>query len=133
MLVYLDTNIVIYVVQRSESFREAAAARLRKFSEDRALFAASHLVRMECRVGPLAQQDEGALAGFDRFFARPDVRMLELTAATFDRAAVIRAKHGFHVVDALHLAAALEGGCDAFFTNDARLAAFPDLRIISLT
>ena len=39
------------------------------------------------------------------------------------------ASHGFKTPDALHLAAAVVGGCAAFLTNDAQLARFPGLTV----
>jgi predicted nucleic acid-binding protein len=33
------------------------------------------------------------------------------------------------LADSLHLAAAVEGGCDRFLTNDARLSRFPDIPV----
>jgi predicted nucleic acid-binding protein len=60
---------------------------------------------------------------YDQFFASPDVEVVGLTAAVFDRAAELRARHGFKTPDALHLAAAIVHGCDRFLTNDTRLNA----------
>ena len=40
----------------------------------------------------------------------------------FDLATELRAEHGIKTPDALHLAAAIHGGCDALWTNDKRLA-----------
>jgi predicted nucleic acid-binding protein len=68
-----------------------------------------------------------ALAAFDGFFARPDVEHVALTAAVFDRAAQMRADPGFKTPDALHLAAAIEAGCDRLLTNDARLSRCTDI------
>lgn len=34
-----------------------------------------------------------------------------------------------HLADALHLAAAIESGCDVFLTNDHQLANFPNITI----
>lgn len=87
----------------------------------------SDLVRMECRVGPLRSGDALRLAKFDGFFARPDVRIAPMTPAVFDRATEIRARHGFKTPDSIHLAAAVESGCDCFLTHDSRLSTFPDL------
>jgi predicted nucleic acid-binding protein len=36
------------------------------------------------------------------------------------------------LADALHLAAAIESGCDAFLTNDDQLRNFPDLTVEEL-
>jgi predicted nucleic acid-binding protein len=70
-----------------------------------------------------------ALALFDGFFTRPDVRLVPFTAAVFDRATPIRATFPFKTVGALHLAAAVESGCDRFLTNDVRLSAFADIAV----
>jgi predicted nucleic acid-binding protein len=77
-------------------------------------------------------RDAARLSLYDAFFARPDVRMLPITPAAFDRAAVIRAAHRFKLGDSLHLAAAVEAGCDRFLTNDSRLLAFRDITVEAL-
>lgn len=69
------------------------------------------------------------LADFDAFFTRPDVRLVPITTAVFDRATVIRATYNFKLADSLHLAAAVEAGCDRFLTNDTRLSAFTDIPV----
>src|SRR5205814_668359 len=92
-------------------------------------FAVTDLVRMECLVGPLRAGDAARQAGFVAFFAMPDVDVLPLTAAVCDRAAHIRAATRFRPLDALHLAAAVENGCDLFLTKDAGLSAFPGIPI----
>ena len=58
---------------------------------------------------------------FTTFFQSPDVRVLALTAGVCDRAARLRAKYRFKTPDAIHLAAAIEHGCDRFLTNDVKL------------
>jgi uncharacterized protein len=54
---------------------------------------------------------------------------MPLPSSVYDRATLIRANHGFKTIDSLHLAAAIEGGCQAFLTNDMRLGRFPDLKV----
>jgi predicted nucleic acid-binding protein len=83
----------------------------------------SDLTRLECRVKPL-KLGSPTLADFDAFFIRPDVRFVSITTGVFDRATIIRATHNFRLGDSLHLAAAVEAGCDRFLTNDTRLSAF---------
>jgi predicted nucleic acid-binding protein len=91
--------------------------------------AVNDLVRMECRVEPLRAGDARRLARFDGFFAQPDVQVLPLTTAVVDRATLIRAQHGFKALDCIHLATAVEYGCDRFLTNDAQLSRFPDITV----
>ncbi len=38
----------------------------------------------------------------------------------------------YGLADALHLAAAIESGCDVFLTNDDQLANFPDITVEEL-
>jgi hypothetical protein len=91
--------------------------------------------------GPGAGQ---RLSAFYRFFHGPNVRTFGLTAAMHARAAAIRGGHYYPAVppaqprryglaDALHLAAAIESGCDVLLTNDNDLANFPDITIEALT
>ena len=56
-----------------------------------------------------------------------------MPSAVYERATEIRAHHNFKLGDSLHLAAAIERGCQKFLTNDARLSRFPDLVVQVLT
>jgi predicted nucleic acid-binding protein len=91
--------------------------------------AVSDLSRLECRLKPIRSGDAASLAQFDAFFARPDVYRVALSTAVYDRATILRATHNFKLGDSLHLAAAIEAGCDSFLTNDHRLSKCPDITI----
>lgn len=129
MRIYLDTNIVIYAVQDPSGYGTQAAARLARARGVGDDFAVSDLVRMECRVKPLKTGDAKLLTDFDVFFTTADVHAVPLTTAVCDRATMIRATVNFKTIDALHLAAAVENGCDLFLTNDTRLNRFADLPV----
>jgi len=92
----------------------------------------SHLTRMECRVLPVRNGDQRLLADYDAFFAVQIQEIVELNAAVMDKATEIRALYRFGIADSIHLAAAVVSGCDAFLTNDLRLAGFSELTIITL-
>ena len=47
--------------------------------------------------------------------------MLPMTPAVWERAARIRAVYKLQALDSVHLASAIEHGCDIFLTNDAQL------------
>ena len=122
MRIYCDSVILIYWLDQVGPFHLRAEKRMQILQSAGDQIAITDLTRLECRVGVLKRKDAVALTAFDSFFARPEVQTLPLTAAVFDRAAQIRADHGFKTPDALHLAAAIEAGCDCFLTNDARLS-----------
>jgi predicted nucleic acid-binding protein len=133
LLIYLDTNVVIYLIEQTPGWGPRASARIAVMRANQDRMALSDLVRMECRVGPLRSADAALLARYDGFFSVSGVQIVGLTAAVCDLAATIRAAHGFRTPDALNLAAAVESGCGAFLTNDMRLARFPGLTVEVLT
>jgi predicted nucleic acid-binding protein len=129
MLIYCDSCILIYFYDHTGPFNVRAANRLMALAAAGDRIAASDLVRLECRIQPIRTRDTAKQAVFDAFFGRPDVRILPITPAVFDRATLIRATYKFKLGDSLHLAAAAESGCDRFLTNDTRLSAFTDIPV----
>ena len=58
--------------------------------------------------------------------------LLTVSADTAIRAASIRARYRINLPDALHIASALEYGCDAFLTNDYKLRVVQELDVLVL-
>lgn len=119
--VYLDSCIVIYLIQGPDPIQSAVRHAIRPPDGSAPQIHVSALTRLECRVWPLRENTPQLLAEFDRFFASRDLRRCRLTGAVFDLAAELRALHRIRTPDALHLAAAIGAGCEEFWTNDHRL------------
>jgi predicted nucleic acid-binding protein len=130
--IYLDTNIVISLVEDETPRCAALRRRLAELAGPEGSHIVSDLVRLECRVKPLAQRDRLLLQAYDLFFAALGVTVVGLTSGVCDGAAEIRARRRYATPDALHLAAAIEASCDLFVTADARLAGCPDLPVTVL-
>ena len=120
--IYLDTNIVIYFVERNPSWHAKVVARLAKARLANDLLAVGDLTRAECLVGPFRSSDATLQASYAAFFTDPEIGLLPITSAICERAARIRAAHNLEMIDALHLATAAEHGCGLFLTNDAKLS-----------
>ena len=129
MLVYLDSVIAIYRIEGDPPFKARANRRISDLELAGDQFAVSHLSRLECRLLSIRTGDVAMLAQYDTFFALPHVQIVPITQAVFDRATLIRATYNFKLADSLHLAAAVEAGCDLFLTNDTALARFTDIPI----
>jgi predicted nucleic acid-binding protein len=129
VLVYLDSNIVIYLIEQSVQFGPRTSARIAALRTAGDRIVVSDLTRLECRANAVAEGDYVTLAQFDGFFRRAVERVMQLTTDVVDRATIIRGRYRFKTPDALHLAAAVEVGCQTFLTNDARLSGFPDLTV----
>ena len=129
MILFLDTNIVIYVVEGHPAFAPKVVQRLGSAQSAGDSFMISDLTRMECLVGPLKANNTAVEASFHAFFSRPDVQVVGITGAVCDRAARIRASYNFKPLDALQLAAAGEHRANVFLTADARLASFANVTV----
>ncbi len=57
MLLFADTNIVIYLIEQPAGFGPRATAYVNAAKAVGVQIVVSDLVRMECRVGPLAASD----------------------------------------------------------------------------
>lgn len=131
MRVYLDTAILIYLVEDVQPFCAAASARLAAEEIEKVT---SELARMEVLVMPLRNRNEKLIAAFHGYIDQACVEALELSRAVMETAAALRARYGFlRTPDAIHLAAAIEGKCDVFLTNDHRLDRFTEIAVEVLT
>lgn len=118
-MIYLDTCVVIYFVERHPIFYPSALAAIR--AETGARLAISPLVQAECLVSPMRRGDIALERRFGALFRRMTV--LGFPDSVFLDAARLRARHALKLPDALHLACAQHHGCSAFWTNDQRLGA----------
>jgi predicted nucleic acid-binding protein len=116
-LIYLDSCLVIYLVERDPNWGDAVIRAMKTGADAR--FGISPLVKCECLVGPLKRGDpvleQAYLDLFQRFLS------FEMPESVYLRAAQLRARFGIRTPDALHLASAQHHGCDFLWTNDDRL------------
>ena len=121
MRMYWDTCVVVYVVEGVQPLQQLVRDRLLQTEGTIGIYV-SELVRLECRVQPLRDGDDGMLALFDRFFANTEVTTVDLPRQAWSLATDLRARHRLRTPDALHLACAHVHGCTALWTNEDRLA-----------
>lgn len=129
MIVYLDSNIVIYAVEDPPIWGARALTRLAALRTNGDTLMISDLTRMECLVGPLKTGDTAVENDYRAFFAASAMQIVAITAAVCDRAALIRATDNFKPMDSLQLSAAVTHGANHFLTNDTRLNSFTGLPI----
>lgn len=126
MRVYLDSAPVIYLLESHPVFGPRVAAWL---AANATALVSSDLTRLETLVVPVRAGDATRIADFEDFFRIRVAELVPFTRPLFDRATQVRAAHGFKTPDALHLAAAVEGQCDAFLTNDLQLKQFTGVAV----
>ncbi|MGL6096125.1 MAG: type II toxin-antitoxin system VapC family toxin [Fimbriiglobus sp.] len=121
-MIYLDTNVLIRLIEGVVTARAPIEARLAATRGLPRSLITSRLARMECRVKPVRTGDATTLALLDGFFGTPELVMYELTPQVLEIATDIRAVYRFKTPDALHIATAVVAGASAFLTGDKDLA-----------
>ena len=116
-LIYVDSCLLIYVVENHPAFADRVRALLSTVDPGR--LAISDLVRMECLVGPIKHGDLALQRRYEAAF--DELAPLSLPQAVFLQAAHLRARFTLKPPDALHLACAQHHHCDGLWTNDTRL------------
>lgn len=129
MRVYLDSNCVIYFVERTPSWWPKVVARIARLRAASDQLVVGDLTQAECLVGPFKSQDTTLEASYRAFFSDPEIAVLPMTSAVCERAARLRATYPFKLPDALHLATAIEHGCGLFLSADARLARCAEIAV----
>jgi predicted nucleic acid-binding protein len=122
MTVALDSNIVIYLIEANPHWAPLVTARLTAIRAAGDEIAFCDAGRLECLIKPIASGNATDVATYQSFFRSPRVKMLAVTAGTWERAVQISADFKLKPLDSVHLAAAIEHGCGLFFTNDVSLS-----------
>lgn len=117
-LIYLDTCVLIYLVERHPVHAPRIEAAIDAVDSQ---FAISPLVKLECLVQPIRQGDLVRQRIYEGAFGQ--LQVLPMDESVYGNAAHLRARFNLRTPDALHLACAQERGCTALWTNDDRLAA----------
>jgi predicted nucleic acid-binding protein len=116
--IYLDSNVFIYAFEDYPAYHEDCANILDGIDAGLIEAVASELVFLEILYRPL--QSDIALA--ERYVETMEsvigLFLMPVTRSVILRAAVMRVEARLNSPDAIHLATAIEAGCNAFVTND---------------
>lgn len=126
MRIYLDAAPIIDYIELTPVLGPKVAARINAAGM---VLISSDLAILETLVLPLRTGNAALVKDYEDFFALRVSESVPLTSSVFRNAATIRAQRNYKTPDALHLAAAIEAGCDVFLTNDLRLKSFPGITV----
>jgi predicted nucleic acid-binding protein len=130
--VYLDSCIVIYLVERHAIFTANVEQQLDRLGQT--TLAISPLVHLEVLVKPHRDVDKQLLLRYQCFLET--LYLLPIPDEIYEIALSLRVQYQLKIPDALHLAIAEYHGCQEFWTNDERLKGVmtrpscPDILII---
>ncbi len=129
---YLDSNVLIYVVEQPPRFGERAVAFLTGALRNGDEIVISDLALAESVYGAVKKGLSAHVEAYGRL--TQDARRLTLAAVNSNAlasAARLGPGVGLKLVDAIHLATAMDAGCAGFVTNDRAFAKVTDIKIIN--
>lgn len=117
--VFLDTNVVVYIVEGFEPFGPVLRALLGAMDSGHVTAVTSELTLAEALVKPIADGRADLAAAYEAFVSRGLNReIVALSRAVLREAARVRASTRLKLPDAIQVAAAVEAKCDVFLTRD---------------
>lgn len=113
-MVYIDTNIVIYALEATPGFGRTTVDELVRLKQEGHEFVGSVLLLTEFLAGTRAGNASMLSALGLKALKTIDVIIAE-------RAGELQRIHNLGIGDSIHLATAINLGCELFFTNDVQL------------
>lgn len=129
----LDTAPLIYLIEAHPTYRLLVRDVARRISEGHFVGITSVVTIGEVLVQPFAHGDLGLQQRYrEALLDGAGIRTLPVDAPLAERAAALRARYRMRLPDAIQVATAIDRGCEAFLTNDRRLARVTEIRVLVL-
>jgi predicted nucleic acid-binding protein len=130
----IDTAIFIYFIEEDRRYISTIAPLFEAADAGGIEIVTSALTLLEVLVVPYRAGNIDLAERYEDVLSRGrGIRIVDLSKDHLRRAAQLRASTGVATPDALQLAAALAMQCSAFVTNDRRLPAVPNLKVLELS
>lgn len=132
-LLCVETAPFIYYTESRPIYVDKMRDIFRRISEIQFTVMCSAIALSECLTKPLKENDLPLVNAYNSLFENTyGLTVVAVDLEIARRSAVLRAKYGLKTPDALHVATALETGCQAFLTNDMGLKRVSEIRILVL-
>ncbi|MBC7869204.1 MAG: PIN domain-containing protein [Chitinophagaceae bacterium] len=129
----VDSSPLIYFIERSPRYIDLMRVIVKRIDEGTIEALTSVITLTEVLVQPIKFNNVTIEQSYRQILSGS--RNFTLKAITYDiaeQAARLRAKYNLKTPDALQVAASLDGGCDAFLTNDLGLKRVDEIQILVL-
>ena len=126
-MLYLDTNILIYLFELHDPYSKKVAIILEEFTDSGKQLVTSAVTVTEFLAGT-------TLSSLETLHKVPKLNIIPVDENIAEQAAIIQRKNSIKIGDSIHLATAISQKADAFFTNDKKLIKVVDnyLSVISM-
>lgn len=129
---YVDSNVLIYALEGRSAWNAGAVRLLEQAARGACVIVTGDAAMAEVLVGAHRSPEPTAVGDVEALFESPLVTVLPHSHEAFVSAARIRGTVGGQLIDALHLATAIEAGCDAIVSHDAGMPSLPTMPVLRL-
>jgi predicted nucleic acid-binding protein len=132
-VVFLDTAPLIYFIEGHSKYQNLLS-NLFDFNDKGGFsFITSSITLLEVLVKPLREGKADIAKQYRNILPNaPGIEVFDVTSATSEIAAHLRAQYRFRTPDAIQLAISIETGADYFLTNDNRLKSVSEIVVITV-
>jgi predicted nucleic acid-binding protein len=131
--VYFDTNVFIYLVEGYAAFQTSLNEIRESILHQEAEIFTSELTLCEVLVLPFRSNNTEVVNIYRQLIEESGVfTLLPTKRETYIRASLIRAQMGLKMADAIHMATAVEYGCEVFVSNDTGLKVPKGMALVGL-
>lgn len=132
-IVFLDTAPLIYFIEGNSEYQEKLENLFRLNDEGYFKFLTSSITLLEVLVKPLRDGETKIVEQYKTILRNAEgIDIFDITATIAIRAAEIRAKYNSRTPDALQVATAIVRNADYILTNDVRLKAITEIKVITI-
>ena len=132
--IFLDTAPFIYFIEGHQQFGPLVTQVIALMNDSRLQAFTSVLTLSEVLPKPVESGNDALVDKFKEYLRNgPNLTLLSITETIGETAGVLRGQYPhLKTVDAVQLATAMDAEADAFLTNDKKLSAIKEIRILVL-
>jgi predicted nucleic acid-binding protein len=132
-LLYIETAPFIYYTERRDGYVEKMRSVFTDVHTGRVHIITSVVTLVETLMKPLKENDTTLVRRYREMFYRTQhMTLVPISAGVAESAADLRARYNLRTPDALHIATAIDAGCDAFLTNDIDIKRVQEIAVLVL-
>lgn len=113
-MLYIDTNILIYLFELHDPYSKKVATILEEFTDSGNQLVTSAVTVTEFLAGT-------TLSSLETLQKVPKLNIIPVDENLAEQAAILQRKISIKIGDSIHLATAIRQESEAFFTNDKKL------------
>ena len=132
-LLGVDTAPFIYFTEQRAGYVDRMRSVFRRVVDGNMVAVVSTIVLPEILAKPLKESADELVAAYrSMFYYTQGIILRPVSSSIADHAADLRAHYNLKTPDALHIATAMDAGCQAFLTNDLDLRRVGEIQMLAL-